>query len=229
MAVTTIPWGDGSGGNIYLTYPSASGDQSVSVTSDANTGAARSKVVTFSAVGVSPVSLTINQNAAPTPHTATASLRFNSYDSVDKQYDSLNNPSRAYTDTSSTTYCNVYLTKGSQAETWVYFKFDTSSIPAGAVIDSVVAKVKIFINNTASANVQTRTCQMFTGTTEKGTSQNATTSAQVRTFSGVTWTREEIADCRVKFYAKRGSSNTDTTYYFRIYGAELEVTYTYYE
>ena len=63
MATTTIPWGDGSGDNIYLTYPSASGDQTVEVTSDANTGSARSKTVTFSASGVSPVSLTINQAA----------------------------------------------------------------------------------------------------------------------------------------------------------------------
>ena len=63
MAITTIPWGDGSGDNIYLTYPSASGNQTISVTSDANGGAARSKVVTFSASGVSPVSLTISQDA----------------------------------------------------------------------------------------------------------------------------------------------------------------------
>ncbi len=63
MAITTIPWGDGSGDNIYLSAPSQTGDQSVSVTSDPNTGAARSKVVTFSAVGVTPVSLTINQAA----------------------------------------------------------------------------------------------------------------------------------------------------------------------
>ena len=63
MAITTIPWGDGSGDNIYLSAPSQTGDQSVSVTSDPNTGAARSKVVTFSASGVSPVSLTINQDA----------------------------------------------------------------------------------------------------------------------------------------------------------------------
>ena len=49
MAVTTIPWGDGSGDNIYLTYPSASGDQTVTVTSDANAGASsRSKNITFS-------------------------------------------------------------------------------------------------------------------------------------------------------------------------------------
>lgn len=50
MAVTTIPWGDGSGDNLYLTYPSASGDQTIEVSSDANTGSVdRSKVVTFSA------------------------------------------------------------------------------------------------------------------------------------------------------------------------------------
>lgn len=61
MAVTTIPWGDGSGDNIYLTYPSASGDQTVSVSSDANTGSARTKTVTFTASGVSPVTLTVAQ------------------------------------------------------------------------------------------------------------------------------------------------------------------------
>jgi len=63
MPTTTIPWGDGSGDNLYLTYPSASGDQTVTVTSDANTGAARTKVVTFSASGVPSVTLTINQDA----------------------------------------------------------------------------------------------------------------------------------------------------------------------
>lgn len=63
MATTTIPWGDGSGDNIYLTYPSASGDQTVEVSSDANTGSARTKTVTFSATGVTPVTLTVNQDA----------------------------------------------------------------------------------------------------------------------------------------------------------------------
>lgn len=70
MATTTIPWGDGSGGNIYLTYPSASGDQTVEVTSDANTGAARSKVVSFtSGVGSVVRQLTVSQDAGGiTPH-----------------------------------------------------------------------------------------------------------------------------------------------------------------
>ena len=64
MATTTIPWGDGSSDNIYLTYPSESGDQTVTVSSDANTGAARSKVVTFaSGVGNITQQLTVNQAA----------------------------------------------------------------------------------------------------------------------------------------------------------------------
>lgn len=68
MATTTIPWGDGSGDNIYLDYPAASGDQTVAVSSDANTGAARTKVVTFSASGVTPVTLTVEQAAGgPAP------------------------------------------------------------------------------------------------------------------------------------------------------------------
>ena len=48
MAVITIPWGDGSGDNIYLTYPSASGDQTVLVSSDANAGSTdRTKTITL--------------------------------------------------------------------------------------------------------------------------------------------------------------------------------------
>lgn len=50
MAVTTIPWGDGSGDNIYLTYSASQGDQNVLVTSDANAGSTdRTKTITFTA------------------------------------------------------------------------------------------------------------------------------------------------------------------------------------
>ena len=64
MATTTIPWSDGSGDNIYLTYSSASGDQTVTVSSDANTGSARTQTVTFtSGVGNITQQLTVNQAA----------------------------------------------------------------------------------------------------------------------------------------------------------------------
>ena len=65
--VSEVAWGDGTGGKIYLTYSASEGSQTVAVSSDANTGAARSKVVTFSASGVTPVTLTVSQAAGVTP------------------------------------------------------------------------------------------------------------------------------------------------------------------
>ena len=66
MAVTTIPWGDGSGDNLYLTYPSASGDQTVTVTSDAHTGyIERTRDIVFSvSAGSTTISRTLTVRQA---------------------------------------------------------------------------------------------------------------------------------------------------------------------
>ena len=62
MATTTIPWGDGSGDNLYFTADSMSGNQNVQVSSDPNTGDTdRTKSVNFQASGVSPQPLQIIQ------------------------------------------------------------------------------------------------------------------------------------------------------------------------
>lgn len=63
MATTTIPWGDGSGDNITLTYASASGNQTVTVSSDVNNGAERTKLVTFTAGSITQT-LTVVQSGA---------------------------------------------------------------------------------------------------------------------------------------------------------------------
>ena len=68
MAVTEeISWGDGTNDKIYIIADALTGNQTLSVSSDANTGAARTKTITFSASGVSPVTLTINQDAGASP------------------------------------------------------------------------------------------------------------------------------------------------------------------
>lgn len=225
MPTTTIPWGDGSGDNLYLTYPSASGDQSVSVTSDANTGAARSKVVTFNATGVSPVSLTITQDAGGEQHTIT--LNPSSYDNVDHQYASVSYPSRAYTDETSTTYCQIGLTTGSGAETWMYFGFDTSSIPAGARIDEVSCTAKTASSSTNTNYLATRKWQLFSGTTAKGDSKNLGGSGSTtNSVTGASWTRAELDNIRIRIYVKRGTQNTTSNYWARFFGATLTIKYT---
>ena len=230
MATTTIGWGDGSGDNIYLTYPSASGDQTVTVSSDANSGAARTKTVTFTASGVSPVTLTVNQAAgAPQPVTQTVVLHVSGYidKTVDGSYHAIANASNAYTVADSSDYAQVNLTRGKNAETYIYWTIDTSSIPSNATIDSVSCMAKLYITNLNSSYVQSAGAKMCSGTTEKTDSVLVSTTAARRTFTMGTWTRAELNDIRLKLYAKRSTSNTSSAYYLRLYGLDLTITYTY--
>ena len=223
MATTTIPWGDGSGDNLYLTYPSASGDQSVSVTSDANTGAARSKVVTFSASGVPSVTLTINQ-ASGTPQEVTITLHPTSYDQNDKSYYNFTNPSNGYADSDSGNYATISATRGSNAESWLYYLFDTSSIPAGATILEVSCTCKCSTNGNNTA-LPTREIQMSSGTTLKGSASNLNSGTTIKNMTIGTWTLAELRDARIKIHMIRGTSNVDTNYYARFYGATLTIKY----
>lgn len=60
MGRTTISWGDGSGDNIYLDYNALEGTQTVTVSSDANSGSSsRTKTITFSTTGATPVTQTL--------------------------------------------------------------------------------------------------------------------------------------------------------------------------
>ncbi len=223
MAVTTIPWGDGTNDNIYLSRNASEGNQTVEVSSDANTGAARSKTVTFSASGASPVSLTVNQEAG-TPQEVTIPLHPTSYDTTDYSYYSTSNMSNAYEDSDSTNYASIRAKNGNYAETWVYFKFDTSSIPAGATILEMTCKVKASYtaNNTI---MPTHTIQMYSGTTAKGSATTLGTSASEKTLDVGTWTREELSDARVKLYLQRSTTQASTAYYGRFYGATLTIKY----
>lgn len=226
--VTEIPWGDGSGDKIYLSRNASEGDQVVQVSSDANSGAARTKVVTFtSGVGNIQRQLTINQAAGRVKKTLV--VNFSAFDD-DHSYQSISNISNAYKGTgSSSSYCSINMKTGNYAETWFYFKFDTSQIPVNAEIESISCSVRnyaisqIVQNNRFSSAYMT----MSSGTTEKGTSINILQnySNAVRTFQAGTWTAQECQDVRVKFYAKRTTTNATTNYAMRVYGGTLTITY----
>lgn len=65
MATKTVSWNDGSGDTITLTYQ-GQGDGPITITSDENGGAARSKVITLeTANGAVTKNFTVNQAAAP--------------------------------------------------------------------------------------------------------------------------------------------------------------------
>lgn len=127
-----------------------------------------------------------------------------------------------------TTYSQINLTTGSNAETYVLYKFDCSVIPADATIDSVTCSAKAYISNTTSNRITNRTIQLYYGTnTAKGSASTVSTSTTAFNMTCGTWTRNELNNCYIRLYGKRGTSNTTTTYYFRFYGATLTIKYTY--
>lgn len=159
----------------------------------------------------------------------TLTLYPSSYDTTDYKYASVHTSYPLSVpigkSSSNTSYAQINLTTGSQAETWVYYKFDTSAIPQDATIVSVSCVAKGYISQTNSSRITTRQIQAFSGTTAKGSASTLTSTATSYNMSIGTWTRAELNDFRVRLYGKRGTSNTTTNYYLRFYGATLTIVY----
>lgn len=151
----------------------------------------------------------------------------NGYDLSNYSYSTISGSANAQDGSDSTTYATINLKTGSNAETYVYWKFDLSEIPDGATVNSVSCTAKCYINQTGFSYVSSRTIQLYSGTTAKGSATTFSNSTSVLTLTTGTWTVAELKNASIRTYAQRGTRNTSTTYYIRFYGATLTVNYTY--
>lgn len=129
----------------------------------------------------------------------------------------------SYHDEDNTSYTRFSISQSTTGS--IYYKFDTSDIPSTATITSVSAKAKVRVGNTT--RVTNTKCQLYTGTTAKGSNSTfaTTTSSNVVTLTPGTWTRSELNDLRL-FIGGTGSSSSSSRYiYFS--GASVSVTYSY--
>ena len=108
---------------------------------------------------------------------------------------------------------------------YVYLTYDTSDIPATATIQSVAAKARLRISNTS--RVSNRVCQLYTGTTAKGSNTNFSSTSSggtvINLSTGTSWTRSELNDLRMRI-GGTGSSSTSSKYIY-IYGTDITITY----
>lgn len=146
------------------------------------------------------------------------------YDSGYSAY-SVSDLANGETDSSSTNYATISLTRGNYAETIFFYTFSLN-IPADAVIESVSCSCKCYINVTASSLVSARQVQLYAGSTAKGTASTVANNTTVFNMDCGTWTASELNNAKIRIYAARVTRNTSTNYYFRFYGATLSVTYT---
>lgn len=155
---------------------------------------------------------------------ATVSGHPTSYDSDYSAY-SVTGLDQGETDSSSTNYATINLTRGSRAETSIYYNFGLD-IPDGATINSVSCTAKCYISNTQSSRIATREVRLYSGTTAMGSAHTVSNSTTAFTVTAGTWTASELNNAKIRIHAVRGTSNTTTNYYFRFYGATITVDYT---
>lgn len=230
MAIKNQQLSDGTNFSVIF---DGSGDGTISITLPSNSGMERTASVVVKTTDGS-VTKTVNlKQIGKTKVTKTVTLHPSSYNSTDYAYQSiasgyaLSNPiGKGSTGTS---MCRINLKTGSRAVSYVYYNFDCSSIPSDATIDSVTLKAKTYVNQTNANRISTREFQLFSGSTAKGSVGTMSTSTTAQTIDGGTWTRAELDNCRMRLYAVRGTNNTTTTYYMGLYGADLTITYSYYE
>ena len=147
------------------------------------------------------------------------------YVSDDYAYDSASNLENGYNSADNTTYATINLTTGAHAETYIYYTFDLSAIPDGAVITGVSCSANVTISSTSVRYISSRTMQLYSGTTAKGSSASIPERRAATTITAGDWTRDELTDCRLKLYAKRTRSGTTTAININFYGASLTIEY----
>lgn len=151
--------------------------------------------------------------------------------SSDHSYYSLSSGSYGYGDSTSTDYARICLTRGSRAESYMYWKFGgLGTIPAGASIDRITCNYKARVSNSSTSYISAATVQLYSGeTTAKGTAKSirTTSTAAAAIDAPGTWTAEEVnAGVSLRVDATRGTSRTTSNYYVYFYGADIEIEYT---
>ena len=157
---------------------------------------------------------------------ATITLKPSQLNNAASSYLTVANESNMYTDTSSTTYATITNTNASTSNRYIYLKgFDFDSVPTGATVSSWTVKLKGYYTG---GSQQTLYLCNNTTTQSGATATGLTTSTQTRTFSNGSLTWAQISgwgdDFGIRINCRRGSRNT--TGYYYIYGAEIDVTYT---
>lgn len=124
-------------------------------------------------------------------------------------------------DTSNYARCSI----STSTTGYVYLTYDTSDIPETATIQSVAAKARLRISN--ASRVTNRVCQLYTGTTAKGSNTDFSSTSSggsvINLSTGTSWTRSELNDLRMRI-GGTGSSSTSSKYIY-IYGTDITVTY----
>ena len=135
--------------------------------------------------------------------------------------------SNAYTDISDSSYADCSLS-GRTTGT-LYLDLGPINLPSGATISSVSCQASLQISRNGSSSSMTAECQMYSGSTAKGSSTTLVSSATdvartTYTLNIGSWTISELQSAR--FYVTMYNGASSTVRHIYVYGVSFTVTYT---
>lgn len=125
------------------------------------------------------------------------------------------------------TYAEIYLVWGRQAQTYVTYRFDTSSIPAGATIKKVTLRAKGDVETENTNRISITQVSLLSGQDVLVASNDYAFGqiASVAETIATNVTRTQLNDAKIKLFAQRGGWYVNNAYFMRFYGADLIVEY----
>ena len=129
--------------------------------------------------------------------------------------------------TTNTTYAEIYLVWGRQAQTYVTYRFNTSSIPAGATIKKVTLRAKGDVETENTNRISITQVSLLSGQDVLAASNDYAFGqmASVAEAIATNVTRAQLDDAKIKLFAQRGGWYVNNAYFMRFYGADLIVEY----
>ena len=150
------------------------------------------------------------------------------YNNAGTSYLSVQNENNAFTNTDSDTYATITNTYSSTTNRYIYLQgFNWDAVPSGAIINDfrILLKARETSGSTSSSYRPVLCKGTSTYSNAYCDAINTTTSVHEFTFTQDFNTfRDDGEDFGIRINCRRGSRNT--TAYFYLYGAEIEVDYT---
>lgn len=182
---------------------------------------------TYFISGVTSPTVTDNGNNVTSQLTQTSSVEIVK---LTEDYTSsgftVSNITNAYTDITSNTTATLSLAGRTTGE--LYLDFEDFDIPSNATIQEIDCKASIQFNGNGSGSGFTSSCQLYNGSTAKGSattiaSSGSNVSRTTFTLTPGTWTAAELNNAR--FYITATNNASSTIRYLYIYGIQMTVTY----
>lgn len=227
-----IEWSAGSRDKIYVSYNSGSFDDTLSITSDANAGAARTKTIKVSAGNITR-NIIVSQPAGG-PQTYTLRLVPSSYGRSNNSYVTVTNPDYMYENTDdSSDVCSIRGRNNSSNTYYCYIRgFNISDVPSNATVTSFKVKIKCYRNSYLRQDGSTyylHLCNNTSAIQNTYMSEAVTTSSNGAVYEiptgSLTWANIKQYGTNFGIRVPLRSTSSSRPYLY-VYGAEIEVTYT---